>query len=83
VTIYNILTGIKNKVFDITYVLNVTNWNVVFNLFGKVFKTYTNLTEENSWCILAFLLSPLEGKNTIFQNNLTGCIYNENSQCLQ
>jgi len=67
-----LITGIKNKLFDSTYVLNMTNWNVGFNIFGAVFNTYTNLTVEKSWCILTLFLLPLEGRNTIFQNSLTG-----------
>jgi hypothetical protein len=57
---YNTLTGIKNQIFDIPYVLNMTNWNVVFNIFGTAFDTYTNLTVENPWCLLTLFLLPLE-----------------------
>jgi hypothetical protein len=45
---YNSLTGVENRTFDITYVLNMTNWNLAFNLFGMVFGTYTNLRLANS-----------------------------------
>jgi hypothetical protein len=50
----------------------MTKWNVASNNFGMVFSTYTDLKVENSWCIFTFFLLLLEGRNTIFQNNLTG-----------
>jgi hypothetical protein len=73
---HNSLTGIKNKIFDITYFLNMTIWKVAVDIFGMVFNKY----KFSSTKLTIFLL-PLEGRSTNFQNP-NGYSYNGNSKCL-